>query len=100
MEVRHPWRSRSRIAEISVPAWPMPIHQTKLMMSIPQPMGIVTPQTPMPLNSRKAIATSRPWRSAKPMAKPTNQPHGVFRWRTMLLIFSVTEAKSWPGPTR
>jgi hypothetical protein len=33
MEVRHfCWKS-SRMAEIRVPAWPMPIHQTKLMMS-------------------------------------------------------------------
>ena len=30
IDVRHFWRSSSRIAEISVPAWPMPIHQTKL----------------------------------------------------------------------
>jgi len=88
------------MAEISVPAWPMPIHQTKLMMSMPQAMGIVIPQTPMPLKSRKAVATSSPCRSRKEIVKPTNQPHGVLRWRTMLLIFSVTEAKSWPGPTR
>ena len=33
MHVRHCWRNSSRMAEISVPAWPMPIHQTKLMMS-------------------------------------------------------------------
>ncbi len=37
IDVRHSCRSSSRIAEISVPAWPMPIHQTKLMMSKPQP---------------------------------------------------------------
>src|SRR6266851_2833551 len=39
IDVRHSWRSRSRIAEISVPAWPMPIHQTKLRMSKPHPTG-------------------------------------------------------------
>ena len=33
IDVRHVCCSSSRIAEISVPAWPMPIHQTKLMMS-------------------------------------------------------------------
>ena len=32
MEVRHFCWKRSRIAEMSVPAWPMPIHQTKLMI--------------------------------------------------------------------
>ena len=40
------------MAEISVPAWPMPIHQTKLMMSKPQPTGTFEPQTPMPMKSR------------------------------------------------
>jgi hypothetical protein len=32
MEVRHLCWKRSRMALMSVPAWPMPIHQTKLMM--------------------------------------------------------------------
>jgi hypothetical protein len=51
IDVRHfCWNSR-RIAEISVPAWPMPIHQTKLMMSNAQPTGMLLPQTPMPLIS-------------------------------------------------
>jgi hypothetical protein len=33
MEVRHRCWKRRRIALMSVPAWPMPIHQTKLVMS-------------------------------------------------------------------
>jgi len=33
MEVRHRCWKRSRMALMSVPAWPMPIHQTKLVMS-------------------------------------------------------------------
>jgi hypothetical protein len=41
MELRHDWRSNKRMAEISVPAWPIPIHQTKLTMAKPQPMGMV-----------------------------------------------------------
>jgi hypothetical protein len=49
IEVRHSCRSSSRIAEISVPAWPMPIHQTKLMMAKPQPTGMLMPQMPTPL---------------------------------------------------
>ena len=52
IEVRHSWRSSSRIAEISVPAWPIPIHQTKLMMSKPQPTGMLMPQIPIPVVSR------------------------------------------------
>jgi hypothetical protein len=35
------------MAEISVPAWPIPIHQTKLMMSYAQPTGMLLPQTPI-----------------------------------------------------
>ena len=36
------------MALISVPAWPMPIHQTKLVMSKAQPTGMLLPQAPMP----------------------------------------------------
>ena len=52
IELRHDWRSSKRMAEISVPAWPIPIHQTKLTMAKPQPMGMVMPQMPMPLRNR------------------------------------------------
>ena len=37
--VRQRCRRRKRIAEMSVPAWPMPIHQTKLMMAHPHMVG-------------------------------------------------------------
>ena len=39
--VRHFWRNRNRIAVISVPAWPIPIQKTKLVMSQAQPTGMV-----------------------------------------------------------
>jgi hypothetical protein len=32
-DVRHFWRSSSRNAEMNVPAWPMPTHQTKLVIA-------------------------------------------------------------------
>ena len=48
MPVRHCWRKRKRTAEMSVPAWPMPIQKTKLMMNEPQPTGWFTPAMPMP----------------------------------------------------
>jgi hypothetical protein len=35
IEVRHFCRSRKRIAEISVPAWPMPTQNTKLTIAQP-----------------------------------------------------------------
>jgi hypothetical protein len=43
IDVRHFWRSRHRMAEISVPAWPMPIQKTKLTMSHAQLTGLVAP---------------------------------------------------------
>src|SRR5262249_16273936 len=49
IEVRHRWRSRKRIAEINVPAWPMPIHQTKLTIAHPHITGRSKPQTPTPV---------------------------------------------------
>ena len=52
IEVRHVCLSSSRIAEISVPAWPMPIHHTKLMIAKPQPTGMLMPQMPTPFSTR------------------------------------------------
>ncbi len=49
IDVRHFCWNRRRMAEISVPAWPIPIHQTKLMMPNAQPTGMLFPQTPIPL---------------------------------------------------
>ena len=52
IEVRHDWCSSSRIAEMSVPAWPIPIHQTKLTIAKPHPTGMLIPQMPTPLMKR------------------------------------------------
>jgi hypothetical protein len=52
IDVRHFCRNRSRMAEISVPAWPMPIQNTKLVMSNAQPTALLRPQTPMPFANR------------------------------------------------
>jgi len=52
IEVRHRWRKSSRIAEISVPAWPMPTQNTKFVMSKAQPTVRLRPQTPMPVSIR------------------------------------------------
>ena len=43
IDVRHFCRNSSRMAEISVPAWPMPIQNTKLVMSNAQPTAVVEP---------------------------------------------------------
>ena len=50
--MRHFCRNSSRTALISVPAWPIPTHQTKLVMSHAQSTVLFKPQTPMPLLNR------------------------------------------------
>ena len=97
MELRQPCLKRSRIAEISVPAWPIPIHQTKLMMAKPQATGWVTPQMPVPLRKSQVTATISTVASAPPTAKIANQPSGVSGVSTMRVIFSVTDRNVWPG---
>src|SRR4030095_863169 len=47
MEVRHFCRKRNRIAEMSVPACPIPTQNTKFVMSQAQPTGALSPQTPI-----------------------------------------------------
>ena len=52
IDVRHVCLRRRRMADISVPAWPMPIHQTKFVMSKAHATGMLLPQMPMPLTTR------------------------------------------------
>ena len=47
MALRQRARNRNRIAEISVPAWPIPTQNTKLMMPKPHATGRLLPQVPM-----------------------------------------------------
>ena len=46
------------MAEISVPAWPMPTHHTKLVMSNAQPMVEFSPQTPTPVEIRYVVVNT------------------------------------------
>src|SRR5215467_5451057 len=75
----------------------MPIHQTKLRMSMPHATGTLTPHKPIPTNTRFVIASSISWKSAKEIAKPKNHASDVFRFKTIELILSVTEANVSPG---
>src|SRR5438105_3841681 len=96
MELRQLCLNSRRMAEISVPAWPIPIHQTKLMMAKPQAPGMVTPQMPVPLmNSQvSAITTS----VAMPPATIMPPIHGIgVEESTMPAIFCVTDLKLCPG---
>ena len=82
-----------------MPAWPMPIHQTKLMIGMAQPTGWLVPKMPTPVKTRCVIAISNNCTSMKEMAKPMNQPIGVLRFSTMALILSVTEPNVSSPPT-
>src|SRR5687767_4744630 len=46
--VLHFCRNNKRIAEINVPACPIPIHQTKFVMSHPHPIVLLSLHVPMP----------------------------------------------------
>ena len=85
------------MAEISVPAWPMPIHHTKLIMANPHATGCVTPQMPMPLRKSQVTATSSIVAPAPATPKRANHPSGVTGVSTIRVIFSVTDPKLCPG---
>src|SRR5437879_5515294 len=85
------------MAEISVPAWPIPIHQTKLTMANPQPTGMLMPQIPTPFAINQATAMVSTITKEKVNAKPATQPSEVGRVRTIALILSVTDAYVCPG---
>ena len=79
IEVRHVWRKRKRIAEMSVPAWPMPTQNTKFVMSHAQPTGWLRPQTPIPSQNSHETATPSRLRSPRDGMKNSHQPIGVGR---------------------
>src|SRR5215469_11239483 len=91
IDVRHFWFKRNKMAEINVPAWPMPIHQTKFTMANPQPMGMLMPQMPVPLMMSQPMAMVIIPSTLKAMPNPMNQPSEVGRVRTIELILSVTD---------
>src|SRR5262249_9258022 len=97
IDVRHVCFNSRRIAEMSVPAWPMPIHQTKLVMSNAHPTGMSLPQIPMPLTVRYVSDTSSHTEKRNAVAKPAYQPNGVRRARTIALMLSVTDPNVYPG---
>src|SRR5438034_193261 len=74
---RHFCRRSNKMAEMSVPAWPMPIHQTKLTIANPHPTGILIPQTPTPMVSKYAVPNSKTKTRMKESPNPTYQNRGV-----------------------
>jgi hypothetical protein len=79
IDVRHFWRKRNRIAEINVPAWPMPTQKTKLVMSHAQPTGWLRPQMPIPSQNSQETATPSRLSSARDGRKKSHHPSGVLR---------------------
>ena len=57
------------MAEISVPAWPIPIHHTKFVIANPHITGVRMPQIPTPLANSTATANRNTSSSAKPDAE-------------------------------
>src|SRR5215831_16739064 len=98
MELRQVCLKSRRMAEIRVPAWPIPIHQTKLMIAKPQATGCVMAQMPTPLRKSQVTATSSIVEPAPAMPKNASQPSGVCGVSTMREIFSVTDLKVSPCP--
>ena len=60
------------MAEISVPAWPIPIHQTKLMMAKPQPIGMLMPQMPVPRTNKVKTQSASRLTKQNEMKTPTS----------------------------
>src|ERR1035438_4527683 len=97
IELRQLCLKSSRIAEINVPAWPMPIHQTKLIIAKPHATGCVIAQMPTPLRNSHVTATSNTVAPPPAMPKSASQPSGVCGVSTMRVIFSVTDLKVSPS---
>jgi hypothetical protein len=47
--------NNKRIAEMNVPAWPIPIHHTKVVISNAQPTVLFSPQVPIPCHTVQKI---------------------------------------------
>src|ERR1700724_1803441 len=88
IEVRQFWRSSSKIAEIRVPAWPMPIHQTKLMIAKPQPLGMLTPQMPTPFQNSQVTAVRNIPSTISDTPNAAYHQRGVRPW-TIAVTFAV-----------
>ena len=59
---------------MNVPAWPMPIHQTKLMMPKPQATGTLLPHRPMPRSTVHVTKLNRITVSNAQIATANFQP--------------------------
>src|SRR5215831_6583618 len=86
------------MAEISVPAWPIPIHQTKLMIANAQPTGMLMPQMPVPFTNRYDTAIIRIMTNMNAMPAVTYHDFGVYFVSTRSTSLSVSDLDVYPGP--
>ena len=93
MAVRHFCRNKHKMAEMSVPAWPIPIHHTKFTISQPQNTGGRKPQTPTPVDTSQSRPTARKVAMKAEMTKKTHHQRGAGS-SMMRQIFSVIQWKS------
>ena len=99
MEVRHFCLNRNRIAEMSVPACPIPIQKTKFTMAYPHPTGLLTPQVPTPQKIRNGTNTPSNPSTEKDSRKNIHQPIVGFCstiWHTLseMVVLSSLPVKS------
>src|SRR6218665_1350704 len=95
MDILHFWRKSNKMAEIKVPAWPMPTHQTKLVMSHAHPTVLFNPHTPIPSHSTTHTQKNPPRKRSNKKQKPHHQT-GKGRASTCLQISSETLAVDFP----
>ena len=100
MLVRHFCRKRNRMAEISVPAWPMPIQNTKLVMSKAQNTGLVVAPHADAGGDQVADQQEEDARHGRARRRrPRTRPRGGRGRSATRQTVSVTEAKSCrPAP--
>ncbi len=70
------------MAEMSVPAWPIPIHQTKFTIAKPHATGIVTPHVPVPSAKRYVTDIPKMHRKKQPTPKASHHAGGCGRSMT------------------
>jgi len=94
LAVRHFCLKRNRIAEINVPAWPMPTQNTKLTIGYPHITGLLLPQTPTPVTKRYPMRMPSIDINENEIANAIHQDFGGFAASLPLRISFVTSPNS------
>jgi hypothetical protein len=84
---------------MNVPAWPIPIHQTKFTIANPHAIGMLIPQMPTPFINSQPMAKFIIMSNENAITNPPSQPRVTGRSSTMSLIFRVTDSLLCPGAT-